>query len=376
MNPLRNLDPVTITDAMLSSCSIAETDYAAWSSGTTYASGGRAILTSPTSTVTLTIASPCVVTWAANGLPDDTPVVLTTSGALPTGLTAGVEYFVVNRASGTFQLSDEIGGDAIDTSGSQSGVHTATARIHKIFESAQGSNLNNPPAIDDGTYWAEVGPTNRWAMFDTKNTTRSKSTSDIEVVLLLDDLSDLVILSPVGTDAVIEVYDAPGGVLLETRTVDLVTASGRQRTEVLVLGLPTSPTAEVTVTIQGPGVRKLGGLVAGVVQTLGVGVKAAPTVRASAYSRPTPDEFGEADFNDGPWAKRMELQFTLLNEDVEEVFLSIVEVMSRPTVWIASSTATLSPLVVFGWLENDPEIVVPYERHSLCSLQILGVAYG
>ena len=40
------VDPVSITDAMLISTNVPETDYAAWSSGTTYALGDRVILTS------------------------------------------------------------------------------------------------------------------------------------------------------------------------------------------------------------------------------------------------------------------------------------------------------------------------------------------
>lgn len=80
-----------------------------------------------TSTVTMSIASPGVVTWTGHTLANGDPVVLTTSGALPTGLTAGVTYYVLNQASNTFQLAATVGGAAIITTGSQSGTHTATS---------------------------------------------------------------------------------------------------------------------------------------------------------------------------------------------------------------------------------------------------------
>ena len=81
-------------------------------------------------TATVTIATPGVVTVAAgHGLEAGAPVVFTTDGALPTGLTAGTTYYVI--ASGltvtTFQVAATAGGTAIDTSGSQSGTHTITA---------------------------------------------------------------------------------------------------------------------------------------------------------------------------------------------------------------------------------------------------------
>lgn len=81
---------------------------------------------STSSTVTITIATPGVVTWTSNGLSNGTPIVLETTGALPTGLSpGGIVYYVVNVATNSFQLSSTVSGPAINTSGSQSGTHTA-----------------------------------------------------------------------------------------------------------------------------------------------------------------------------------------------------------------------------------------------------------
>jgi len=80
-----------------------------------------------TATVTMTIAAPGVITWTAHGLAANTPVVLTTTGALPTGLTAGTTYYVKTVVdANSFSVSATPGGAAITTSGTQSGVHTGT----------------------------------------------------------------------------------------------------------------------------------------------------------------------------------------------------------------------------------------------------------
>jgi microcystin-dependent protein len=79
---------------------------------------------SATSTVTITIASPAVVTWTAHGLSNDWPVQFSTTGSLPTGLTAGTTYYVVSATTNTFQVAATAGGAAITTSGSQSGAQT------------------------------------------------------------------------------------------------------------------------------------------------------------------------------------------------------------------------------------------------------------
>jgi hypothetical protein len=96
-----------------------------------------------TSTVTMTIASPGVITWTANGLTNDSTVKFSTTGALPTGITAGTTYFVVNVAANTFQVSATQGGTAINTSGSQSGVHTAVANDQKFSIVTSGTPAQN-----------------------------------------------------------------------------------------------------------------------------------------------------------------------------------------------------------------------------------------
>lgn len=72
---------------------------------------------------TISIASPGVVTCNDHGLQNGAGVKLFTTGALPTNLTAGTLYYVINRAANTFQLSATQGGSAINTTGSQSGSH-------------------------------------------------------------------------------------------------------------------------------------------------------------------------------------------------------------------------------------------------------------
>lgn len=77
-------------------------------------------------TVTLSIASPCVVTSTSHGLRDGTRLVFSTTGALPTGITAGTTYYAKSTAANTFNLySDAALTSIVNTSGTQSGTHTA-----------------------------------------------------------------------------------------------------------------------------------------------------------------------------------------------------------------------------------------------------------
>jgi len=79
-------------------------------------------------TFTITIASPGVATLNTHGLQTGDQVYLTTTGALPTGLSANTLYYVIRTDANTFRLAtsraNAYAGTAINTSGSQSGTHT------------------------------------------------------------------------------------------------------------------------------------------------------------------------------------------------------------------------------------------------------------
>jgi hypothetical protein len=78
------------------------------------------------STVTITIAAPGVVTWAAHGRSVNDTIRFTTTGALPTGLAINTTYYVKEVLSAnTFTVSTSAGGAAVTTSGTQSGTQTA-----------------------------------------------------------------------------------------------------------------------------------------------------------------------------------------------------------------------------------------------------------
>lgn len=87
-------------------------------------------------TCTITIAAPGVVTLAAHGLQLGDQVRFATTGALPTGLAAGTNYYVVSVTTDTFQVSSTYGGDPITTSGTQSGtqsVATSTNAESRVY---------------------------------------------------------------------------------------------------------------------------------------------------------------------------------------------------------------------------------------------------
>jgi hypothetical protein len=82
-------------------------------------------------TFTVTIASPAVFSLGY-ALDNGTAVTLNTTGYLPTGLIPGTVYYVINASGATCNLSATYGGSAINTTGTQSGTQSISARGYPL----------------------------------------------------------------------------------------------------------------------------------------------------------------------------------------------------------------------------------------------------
>jgi hypothetical protein len=101
---------------------------------------------------TITIASPAVFT-NQSALRNGTAVTLTTTGSLPTGLSVGTVYYVVNTSGLTCNLSLTYGGAAINTSGSQSGSQAFSPRGINI---TQLGGASDAPTIQNLIYVSDT----------------------------------------------------------------------------------------------------------------------------------------------------------------------------------------------------------------------------
>jgi hypothetical protein len=116
---------------------------------TTTATGNTATMAFATSTdevaagvshtVTMTMATPGVISWVAHPFIAGDKVVFTTTGNLYTGLVAGVVYFVVSGGltADAFEVAATSGGTAIATSSTESGAQTAWQVKNSCFTAAK-----------------------------------------------------------------------------------------------------------------------------------------------------------------------------------------------------------------------------------------------
>lgn len=114
-------------------------------------------------TCTISIASPGVVTLNTHGLITGDRIHLTTTGALPTGLSASTDYWVIYNDANTFwlatSLSNAVSGTKIATSGSQSGTHTFYRSPHGIADATHFNVPDMREASPVGTGTRGIGVT-------------------------------------------------------------------------------------------------------------------------------------------------------------------------------------------------------------------------
>ena len=119
--------------------------------------------------VSITIASPAVVspangTWVINPVANQA-IVFGTTSALPTGITAGTVYYILGDSalqggpSGQFHFSTSVGGAAVNTSGSQSGVQTVIGEDTAMLQTAYNTS-NVTTVYETAGNYETCGPLN------------------------------------------------------------------------------------------------------------------------------------------------------------------------------------------------------------------------
>jgi hypothetical protein len=378
---MKIIRPMTVNDAHLLSSNVAETDYAAYDAATTYALADRRILVSPAAAVTISIANPGVVTWTAHGLPDDTPVVFTTTVALPTGIVAGQRYFVKNAATNTFQLCVKVGGNAIITTGTQSGTHTATAQIHKVYESLQAGNLAHYPPSSP-TWWLDLGATNRWKMFDQSVTSQTSNADTVVVSLLASGRVDTVALLNVSTSTIrVKMTDGVDGVVYD-RTQGMASDSGIndwyayffepivRKTDALFTEMPPYADATIDITLTDTGQAVLcGAALAGLSRDVG-GTQYGAAVGIQDYSVKQQDDFGNYTILERAFSKRAVWSVLVENQIVDEFQTILAAYRATPTLYVGADE--YASTFIYGFFK-DFSTVIAYPGTSICNIELEGL---
>lgn len=380
---MKTIKPLPITNSVLASSSVAETDYPQWSIGTTYGVGDYVIYTNPSSTVTVSNGSPAIISWTNNGLAVGDSFSITTTGTLPTGIVAGKEYYIVSIVSANnFTVSDSLNGTPISTISAGSGVHTATATIHKIYQSLVVSNVGNKP-LTSPTYWVDTGATNRWRMFDKGISSKTVAYGSITISLSTTERVDSVALFGLSADTVeIVVTDPTEGVVYD-ETYSMVSDSGVvdwytyfftpvvRKGGLVVTELPPYSGGNITITLSSiGGTVECGSCVLGQARYWGE-AQLGMTVGIQDYSIKTRDAYGNYVIQQRAFNKRADISIYLDNLVIDEFQTQMANFRAIPIVYVSSTTYESG--TIYGFYK-DFAVNISYPTMSVCTMTLEGLS--
>lgn len=387
---MKIIRPITITDAILTSSNVAENDYAAYNAGTTYVGGDRCIVTTtnvhkiyeslPSAgyevmTLDVAPATPWLPDWTITGQTSLKTCVIV---QYLTSLT----YLVKNR-TGAFTLGEIVGVTGTAVLLADQGAANPTF--------ANAPNVAHDPPTDllraTPLWWKEISATNRWKAFDNKVGSQTSQATSItykitpgevvdSIAFINLDAAEVTILSTDPVEGV--VYNETVNLLTTvitgtTTTMDWYTyffSSIVKITDIVKLDIPPYLNTVIDITISYPlEDAKVGAIVMGLQTNLGE-TRVNPAIGIHDYSVKTVDDAGVYSVTEGAFSKKLSCDVVVPNASIDEIQRLLSFYRANILVWIVSED--YSALIVYGYYK-DFNIVLPYPRWSLCSIEIEGL---
>lgn len=254
---------------------------------------------------------------------------------------------------------------------------------HRIYENVlAGVNSTPPEIVQSPPVWLDIGPTNRWAMFDGVVGTTTKGGSEIVVVLQPGQVDSIAFQELMAETVRVVVKDNPGGNVVYDRLLDLefsfisdfydwFFSPYESRTDALFSDLPLYSNCEITVTISGAGSTACGLLVVGNAIEIGE-TQYGAQIGILNYSVKEVDDFGTTVVTPRGYARRMDLKVWMPSYLLNRTYRCLSELRDKPCIWVATETRDYEALIVYGFY-RDFTIDIAYFDTNICNLQIEGL---
>lgn len=264
-------------------------------------------------------------------------------------------------------------------------TYAADVRViyaHKVYQSLQAANAGKQPDTMP-LWWAEVGPTNRWAGFDRSHTTKvrqanamffevAQGSSAVNAVALLEieamrHVRVRLTHPNYGTvyDKTTILYSTPN----EASWYAWFFGDRVEQVNFYALDLPTYPGATVRIDCAGTSTMAAGVILLGDQKRIGEGVQSGVRMGIRDYSRKEVNQWGDVVLQQRAYSKTRSIQVLLKNDELDGVDRLLTSLRSTPLLWVIGKQ--LQSPNVYGWYSSF-DILIQYARHSECSIDIEG----
>ncbi|MFN9251586.1 MAG: hypothetical protein ACK58O_11105 [Brevundimonas sp.] len=261
------------------------------------------------------------------------------------------------------------------------GARVILTATHRRYE-ALAASTNVSPSTDP-TKWLDLGPTNRWAMFDARVGTATSRTASLQVGLAPGTIDALALIDTEAESATVtltvggvQVYSRSqtfnvGGVAIDNWFSWFFEPLG-QKTSMLFLDVPVYAAGQLSVTLTRDNPAdsvSCGTLLVGRQLSLG-DTEHGADIGIIDYSRKETDQFGVTSVVERAFAKRMTAKVVLATDAIDDIHRSLAALRATPVLWIGSES--FESLTVYGFYKEF-SIDIAYPTVSYCSLTIEGL---
>lgn len=266
------------------------------------------------------------------------------------------------------------------------GNRVISTTTHRIYESAQDANLNHDPVTDTSNpaWWIDIGPTNRWAMFDRAVGTITTGATPLAVTIAPGIVNSLALLDLYASGVTVTITDGLAGPTVFSQSYTLGDSAELfdwymyffdpiiQKDSLIVENLPPYTAAHITISIASAGANaECGTLSLGTMVEVGQ-TRYGAEIGILDYSKKETDIFGITSVLERAYAKRIEARVLIDNDRLDYIARQLSAVRATPCVWAADNSGGYSSMVAYGFYK-DWRINISYPNQSDASLTIEGL---
>lgn len=261
---------------------------------------------------------------------------------------------------------------------------------HYIYESVNAAtNTGHDPADDEQAptgvpvWWVLVGKTNRWKMFDNKNSSQTVNADLIAVELLITRRPNAVALLNVEATSIQVIQKDGMGIEVFNETYSMIETSGepgfynwffqqiRRKTDIYIDGLKPISSGTILVNLFNAGTNaKCGTCIVGYSEQYGE-TQLGAEVGIIDFSVKKQNEFGDYEVLERAFSREGRFQIFLENGLVDRLQALLASRRALSTLYIASTD--FKSTHIFGFY-TDMRNVIQYNEHSLFSIDVTSLS--
>ncbi|MCL2760770.1 MAG: hypothetical protein FWD70_03875 [Desulfuromonadales bacterium] len=263
-------------------------------------------------------------------------------------------------------------------------VYTDSDRViynHTIYESLQDDNIWNTPSEDTIDWWADLGSTNRFRMFDKSVGSQAISEDEIEVEIDATGLIDTIALLNTSAASARIIMSTQDGVVYDS-TTSLISDNGinnwymyfyepiERQPDTVIGNLPLYTNPTIRIILKDPGYTvACGSLVMGHSREIGL-TQYGLNMGIQDYSIKTRDAWGNYVIQPRSYNKKESATLEVDNGQVTQVYNLLAGYRAELILYIGADEFGCS--IIYGFYK-DFSVEVQYMTYSILSIEIEGL---